>query len=128
MIQIPPYIGTRKVGWWFLWPDVASTIATCPSKYHVSVTFAWVRASLSQPTSSQWSDIMAPHNNPVARTKMKHNSLLRCLFCKEIYDNFVYELMSEDMLDYIILSIIASHNILLLEMSFFFLRINRQWF
>lgn len=50
----------------------------------------------------------------------------RCLFCKEIYDNFVYELMSEDMLDYIILSIIASHNILLLEMSFFFLRINRQ--
>lgn len=83
MIQIPPYIGTRKVarllGWWFLWPGVCSSIATCPSKYHLSVTFAWVKASLSQPTSSQWSDIMAPHNNPVAGTDTKHVSLYSTL-------------------------------------------------
>lgn len=90
MIQIPPYIGTRKVArlleWWFLWSEVGSNIATCPSKYHLSVTFACVRASLSQPTSSQWSDIMAPHNNPVAGTEMKqvfvflyrHSSVSEC--------------------------------------------------
>lgn len=79
MIQIPPYMGTRKVdrllGWWFLWPEVCSNIATCPSKYHVSVTFARVKISLSQLTSSQWSDIMAPHNNPVAGTEMEYGSL-----------------------------------------------------
>lgn len=38
----------------------------------------------------------------------------KCLFCKEIYNNFVYELiseMSDDILDYITLAIIASRKL-----------------